>query len=99
MSRPAPVSAYNSLEAVLLHYSWQVLWSHAGTTDGSSCIFPSSGIGYTHLYNNRLQERLRIPFWRFPVSSDIFPQIRKPFSDPAPEVLDAFSEMYHFLYQ
>lgn len=25
-----------------------------------------------------------IPFWRFPVSSDIFFQIRKPCSDPAP---------------
>ena len=32
MSRPAPVSAYNSLEAFRLHYSWQVPGYHTGTT-------------------------------------------------------------------
>ena len=84
MSRPAPVSAYNSSEAVRLRYSWQVLWSYARTADDSACISPFSKINYTRLYNNHLPECPCIPFWRFPVSSDIFFQIRKPFSDPAP---------------
>ena len=86
MSRPAPVSAYNSSEAVRLRYSWQVLWSYARTADDSACISPFSKINYTRLYNNHLPECPCIPFWRFPVSSDIFFQIRKPFSDPAPVI-------------
>ena len=56
MSRPAPVSAYNSLEAFRLHYSWQVPGYHAGTTDGCACISPFSGINYTRLCNNCLPE-------------------------------------------
>ena len=56
MSRPAPVSAYNSSEAVRLRYSWQVLWSYARTADHSACISPFSKINYTRLYNNHLPE-------------------------------------------
>lgn len=84
MTQPAPVFFYIFSAAVRLRYSWQVLWSYAGTADDSACISPFSKINYTRLYNNHLPECPRIPFWRFPVSSDIFFKIRKPCSDPAP---------------
>ena len=81
MSRPAPVSAYNSLEAFRLHYSWQVPGYHAGTTDGCACISPFSGINCTRLYNNHLPECFHILSGQFPVSHGIVFRIRRLFPD------------------
>ena len=86
MSRPAPVSAYNSLEAFRLHYSWQVPGYHAGTTDGCACISPFSGINCTRLYNNHLPECFHILSGQFPVSHGIFFRIQIPLPDPVPEM-------------
>lgn len=83
MSRPAPVSAYNSAKAFRLRYSWQVPGDHAGTADGSACISPFSGIDCTRLCNNHLPECPRILFWLFPVLPGIFFQIRRSSLDPA----------------
>ena len=78
MSRPAPASAYNSSGAVRLHYSWQVPGDHTETADDSAYISPSSGIGYTRLYNNHWAECFHIHFWQFPESPDIFLQTWEP---------------------
>ena len=75
------VSAYNSLEAFRLHYSWQVPGYHAGTTDGCACISPFSGINCTRLYNNHLPECLHILSGQFPVSHGIVFRIRRLFPD------------------
>ena len=86
MSRPAPVSAYNSLGAVPLRYSWLVPWNYAGTTDGPAYISPSAGINYTRPCNNRLPECFHIPSWLFPVSHSIFFRTQIPLPDPVPEM-------------
>ena len=86
MSRPAPVSAYNSLGAVPLRYSWLVPWNYAGTTDGPAYISPSAGINYTRPCNNRLPVLPHIPFWRFPVFPGIFFQTQKLFPGLVPGV-------------
>ena len=83
MSRPAPVSAYNSAKAFRLRCLWQVPVDHAETADGSAYISPFSGIDCTRLCNKHLPECPRILFWLSPALPGIFFRIRRSSGDPA----------------
>lgn len=76
MSRPAPVSSYDSARAFRLRYLWQVLGNYAGTAGGSVCISPFSGIDCTRFCNKHLPECPCILFWRSPALPGIFFRIR-----------------------